>query len=41
VIVHALGKETYDVFRRAKRAEWEQFNIQVTDWKIDHYLETA
>lgn len=41
VLVDALGKDTYDVFRRAKRAEWERFNMQVTDWEIDQYLETA
>lgn len=41
VVIDALGGDTYEVFQRAKRAEWEQFNIQVTDWEIDQYLETA
>lgn len=41
VLIDALGKDTYDVFHRAKQAEWQAFSMQVTDWEIEQYLETA
>ena len=41
VIQEALGTEIMDVFMRAKRAEWEAYRIQVTDWEIERYLEMA
>jgi len=41
VIQEALGPEITDVFMRAKRAEWEAYRIQVTDWEIERYLEMA
>jgi glutamine synthetase len=41
VIQDALGPEIYDVFMRAKRAEWGEYRIQVTDWELERYLEMA
>jgi len=40
VIKAALGDHAYEAFTRAKRAEWDQFRIQVTDWELKRYLET-
>jgi glutamine synthetase len=41
VIQDALGPDITDVFLRAKRAEWGQYRIQVTDWELERYLEMA
>ncbi|MBN1486272.1 MAG: glutamine synthetase [Anaerolineae bacterium] len=41
VLLNALGKPITDAFIRAKRAEWEEYRIQVTSWEIQRYLETA
>lgn len=41
VIQEALGPEIVDVFMRAKRAEWGEYRIQVTDWEIERYLQMA
>jgi glutamine synthetase len=41
VIKGALGEDILEAFRRAKRAEWEEYRIQVTPWELKHYLETA
>jgi glutamine synthetase len=41
VLVEALGPEVYAAFTRAKRAEWDAFRTQVTDWEVKHYLEVA
>jgi glutamine synthetase len=41
VIRRALGEFTYLAFERAKRAESDSFRTRVTDWEIEHYLETA
>ncbi len=37
----ALGPVTYEAFLRAKWAEVEEYRMKVTDWEIEHYLETA
>lgn len=39
IIRGALGEHVYDVFRRAKMAEWDSYRIQVTDWERQRYLE--
>lgn len=39
VIKAALGEHTYEAFMRAKRAEWNEYRIQVTDWEVNRYLE--
>ncbi|MGD8967661.1 MAG: type I glutamate--ammonia ligase, partial [Anaerolineae bacterium] len=41
VIQDALGPDISDVFMRAKRAEWGEYRIQVTDWELERYLEMA
>jgi glutamine synthetase len=41
VIKGALGPTLYDAFVRARTAEWEEYRIHVTDWEVEHYLETA
>jgi glutamine synthetase len=41
VIQDALGPAITDAFLRAKRAEWDEYRIQVTNWELERYLETA
>ncbi|HNS07751.1 MAG TPA: type I glutamate--ammonia ligase [Anaerolineaceae bacterium] len=41
VIQQALGETLYNAFRRAKWAEWERYRLDVTDWELARYLETA
>jgi glutamine synthetase len=41
VILEALGEALAKTFIRAKRAEWEEYRIQVTPWELERYLETA
>ena len=41
VVKDALGADIYETFRRAKLAEWDEYRMQVMDWEIDKYLETA
>ncbi|MBM4464071.1 MAG: type I glutamate--ammonia ligase [Chloroflexi bacterium] len=40
VLQQALGEHAYQAFVRAKKAEWDEYRIQVTDWEINRYLET-
>ena len=40
VLQQALGEHAYQAFVRAKRAEWDEYRIQVTDWELNRYLET-
>ena len=40
VVREALGDHVYEAFMRAKRAEWDEYRIQVTDWELNRYLET-
>ncbi len=35
----ALGKHTYGRYLEAKRMEYDEYRIQVTDWEIKRYLE--
>jgi glutamine synthetase len=39
VVRGALGEHVASAFLRAKRAEWEEYRIQVTDWELERYLE--
>ncbi len=41
VVKEALGPSIYDTFVRSRKAEWEEYRINVTDWEVQHYLETA
>ncbi len=41
VLKDTLGPNLYEAFTRAKRAEWDEFRIQVTDWEVARFLEVA
>jgi glutamine synthetase len=41
VIQEALGDHIYGVYDRAKRAEWDEYRIQVSNWELERYLETS
>jgi glutamine synthetase len=41
VIKNALGATIYEAFSRARRAEWDEYRIHVSDWEVKNYLETA
>ncbi len=41
VIRKGLGEEMFNTFLRAKRTEWDEYRIFVTDWEKERYLETA
>lgn len=41
ILKDALGPDLYEVFRRAKLAEWDEYRMQVMDWEIEKYLETS
>ena len=41
VIKNALGEHIYNGYARAKRAEWDEYRIHVTQWEIDRYLRTT
>jgi len=41
VIQEALGPIIAEAFLRAKWAEWNEYRIQVTNWELERYLETA
>ncbi len=34
-----LGKHTYDKYINAKEKEWNDYNLQVSKWEIDKYME--
>jgi len=39
VIREALGDHVYSHFVEAKRAEWDEYRTQVSEWEVDRYLE--
>ena len=39
VICDALGDHVLSHFLEAKRAEWDQYRTQVSDWEVERYLE--
>lgn len=41
VVKNALGPTLYDAFMRSRRAEWEEYRLNVSDWEVERYLETA
>jgi len=41
VVRAALGPAIAEAFLRAKRVEWDEYRIQVTNWELERYLETA
>ena len=40
VLMDALGEHSSRLFIEAKRAEWDDYRMQVTEWELDRYLET-
>lgn len=36
----ALGQHITDSYMRARKAEWDEYRIQVSQWEIDRYLDT-
>ena len=41
VVKDALGEASYNAFSRAKWAEIEEHRLNVSDWEVERYLETA
>ncbi len=41
VVRGALGEHIYTAYDRAKRAEWDEYRIHVTDWEMERYLHTS
>lgn len=39
VIKEALGKHTYPLYIKAKKAEWDSYRIQVSKWELENYFE--
>jgi glutamine synthetase len=39
VVRSALGPHVYERFNEAKRLEWDEYRMRVTQWEIDRYLE--
>ena len=37
-VAETLGEHVYDFFLRNKRAEWEEYRRQVTQFELDRYL---
>ncbi len=40
IVRDALGAHTHEVFINAKRAEYEDYRLEVTDWELKKYLST-
>jgi glutamine synthetase len=40
VIRDALGEHVAEKFIEAKRAEWDEYRVEVSEWELDRYLET-
>ena len=38
VIMKAIGEETAEKYIRAKKKEWADYKVTVSDWEIDEYL---
>ncbi len=38
VLAEALGEHTFHRYLEAKRREWDEYRIQVTQWELDRYL---
>jgi glutamine synthetase len=39
VIREALGEHVFGHFLTAKRAEWDEYRTQVSDWEVERYLD--
>ena len=38
LVAETLGEHVFDYFLRNKRAEWDEYRKQVTQWELDRYL---
>ena len=38
LVAEALGEHIFEWFLRNKRAEWSDYNAQVTQFELDRYL---
>ena len=38
VVRNALGAHTHEVFINAKRLEYEDYRLEVTNWELEKYL---
>lgn len=38
LVAETLGEHVFDFFLRNKRAEWEDYQRQVTQFELDRYL---
>ena len=34
----ALGDHIFDAYVQLKRAEWDEYRIQLSQWELDRYL---
>ncbi|MFC1768840.1 type I glutamate--ammonia ligase [Nanoarchaeota archaeon] len=41
LVESALGPHTFPLYIKAKRAEWDEFKMQVTKWELDKYFEST
>ena len=41
LVCNALGEHIYTAYNRAKRAEWDDYRIHVTEWEVERYLYTS
>ena len=39
VIAEALGEHVFSHYLEAKREEWDSYNMHITEWELDRYLE--
>lgn len=39
IIQDALGKDLYEKYIKIKTREWDEYNLHVTQWELDKYLE--
>ena len=38
LVAETLGEHVFDFFLRNKRAEWQEYSRQVTEFELDRYL---
>jgi glutamine synthetase len=38
LVLKALGEHVFTRYVDLKRAEWEDYRVQVSEWELDRYL---
>ena len=38
LVAETLGEHVFDFFLRNKKAEWDDYRSQVSQWELDRYL---